>query len=181
MANATATATTAATVSTNARYPLLECLGIQSWVPRSSLLHLNHPLWGARLGILLSEKVEEKTEAHKVLAGMLSVLMLKSSEYWVGWVKENKTIPSMSILQYEINRWAPQSVLLLGNSFHEMLINQKLTNEELKDEKPDAQNNDCLMEHNSIYTSYHPKELVLHPENKKIAYQQLLNLKQRLH
>jgi hypothetical protein len=159
-----------ASKSPTVNYSMLECLGISTWVRRSSLFEFKQPLWGARLVVILSEEIEpEEIEANKVLTGMLNVLNLNSSAYWLGWIKKNidkidigkKDITTKLI--DEIKVWSPKNVLLLGQRFEEM--------EKIKNEIKEAQ----------LFISHHPKELVIHPHYKKAAYQELLRLKERLH
>lgn len=139
----------------------LEKINIPLWVERAPFLFLDKPLAFAELAILLAKPLNrEDPEEKKVLSGMISVLALKKTEYWLGWLFGKSSVsenyPSdfyLGILQ----RFKPKAILLLGEPF---AVNSGLSH--------------------PIHATFHPRELIKTPENKKKAYQSLLNLRKTL-
>lgn len=145
------------------RLEILKNMDIPVWARRNDFLLLDKPLINAKVAVLLSKPLKpNNVEEKKVLLGMLSVLALEKTEYWIGWLNEMETGNQniqLAISQM-IKRFAPQKILFLGEAWTELLVEMDIDSRF------------------ALYYTFHPEELIKMPEKKKKAHQILLNLKQ---
>lgn len=142
------------------QYGLLKAIGIDYWLsrlPNASVLRSLKPIFCAPLLVVLPEDPARlDDEPSKILYGMLSVLKLDKSAIALSWLSET-SVTDQELTQ-EIEKWAPLTVLLLGESFSKMIIQP----------------------HNAfVCTTHHPIELQQSPHLKAKAYQDLLCLKEK--
>jgi hypothetical protein len=150
---------------------LLQDFGLQQWYPRK----LRHP-WYKKNNVIVEvtpailkikclillpmyTKKEFSLQANKVLSGMLGVLALAKDELSIAKIYTNNnffTKQDKSKINEEIQIWQPQFILQL-------------------------EKNTTIIEDNKVLQTYHPEHLVMHQEDKTLAYQELLTIKQKLH
>lgn len=142
------------------QYGLLKAIGIDYWLsrlPNTSALRSLKPTFCAPLLVVLPEDPARLDDGpSKILHGMLGVLPLDKSAIALAWLSESSVTEKK--LTQEIEKWAPLTVLLLGETFSKMSI------------RP----------HNAfVCTTHHPIELQQSPHLKAKAYQDLLCLKEK--
>ena len=146
------------------QYQVLDALGISLWENRLVSPWVSpRPLFYARCLVLLSHPTQEQ----KIFEGMLSVLNLQTNEIAIAWPNEshhyqNHQKQTEAMLE-TITVWAPQSILVMGESLGQQLL-------------------PVIHVHLQVVAelTYHPDALKAMPENKPKAYQALLKLKQYL-
>lgn len=142
------------------QYALAENIGLSLWFERRSLFNVKPPRVFAILGIVVSRELNSE-EALKVFKGMLSVLSLQESAYWLGWFDPQTEI-TVERLRVVLQKWRPHAILGMGQPFRDW-VNER-----------------SLVEMTHFTATYHPQELIENPSLKKKAYQDLLQLKETL-
>lgn len=154
-------------MNTDAKYYLLDTLGILQWLPRTSdaVLGSDDPVFCATCLVLMPQAPpEKKSEQHKILTGMLKVLQQPADQIGIAWVNDAKIIYP-GVLSKAIAVWAPYSLLILGQQFSEKIVQKD----------PHFLDLDI-----PVQITYHPEELQTNPHHKKQAYADLLQLKEKL-
>lgn len=164
-------------MSSSLKYRLLDAMGVTYWIPRqSSVITSSNPLLCAACLVLLPEKISnQESEQHKILLGMLKVLDLNAEELCIGWLHNFQGLDPYFSIGQAIAKWAPYSVLIMGERLAQRLLNAHKPLDELrKNSQSIADLNAC------VYVTYHPQELEKVPQHKRRAYEDLLNLKARI-
>lgn len=155
------------------RLQILKHLDISLWQRRKDFLFLDKPHIFARLAIFLIEPLKpQNQEEKKILTGMLSVLGLKSEEYWLGWITKDAGEWTEEAFWQAIKAWKLTTILFLGQHWMDKFSNSHA----LAGSDPHT----LAGSDYQIHATFHPEELIKMPEKKKKAYQSLLNLKHNL-
>jgi hypothetical protein len=160
------------------RYRILDAMGIQQWLPRNSgrcVLVSDKPIFSAACLVLLPQNPSLHLEQKKILIGMLNVLALDAEELCITWVHDSVRRDQIYKIGQEIAKWAPYSVLMMGES----LVQQVLETEDALDElRLIFQRIPGLK--SMIQVTYHPEVLLEFKELKSKAYRDLLNLRDHI-
>jgi hypothetical protein len=142
---------------------LLNAMGILPWIPRTRvhahpILKSAAPLWGAACLVILSDNPPAKgSEADKIFTGMLKVLNLNAEEYCIACLNLQDSVQAVC---QAVSAWAPHSVLLMGEELRYL--------------------QSALEGSRVVYSTYHPKEIMLCKTHKQAAYQDLLGLQEQI-
>jgi len=147
------------------KYQLLQAMGISYWLERGSSTQLisTLPIFCAGCLVILPEPLSRLPEVEKkMLMSMLKVLECQAEHLCIAAVCNLRLLkpPFSDLLQREIQKWAPKSVLILGRGSSVEL---------------DCLDFGCCSM--PIFLTYHPSELQNSPELKRKAYETLLSLK----
>ncbi len=157
------------------KYQLLDNLGIPYWLARNSrsILQSNSPLFCARCLVLLPSQLgREQCDYAKVLSGMVKVLDLKTEEICVAWLGNWEQDNLYAALMQELTKWAPRSLLVMGEALAALVMNSSVSLDELR-----VSLHRVTVQNIPMQCTYHPEELSQNPVHKKKAYQDLLYLK----
>lgn len=150
------------------KYQVLSAMGITYWQPRSQLLVSDKPLFCAACLVLLPEKLlRPAAKQQDILDGMLQVLTLSEAEICVAWFNTSLKFEERdwAAIVAEIIKWAPHSLLIMGDAFAKKLLQVR----QLIEKVPIK-----------IQVTYSPAELEKTKELKRKAYEDLLQLKKYL-
>jgi len=145
------------------KYQVLEAMGLKSWLPKNqTILVSKQPIFCAACLVLLpSLLMLNDVETHKIFSGMLKVLEINLKKIAIAGIKDTLNFAEhQKILQQEILKWAPKTVLVMGEAL--------------------AQAVGPLDAAVFLQATYDPLFLKDYPQYKKQAYQDLLQLKERL-
>ena len=158
-------------------YPLLKEMGFNYWIPRQGALFTSlKPIFSAGCLILLSAPLQSQDHAqHKILAGMLKVLELRLDEYCVASMNAPLLPESFHKFFNTLKQWAPHSLLIMGEPLAQSLTNSMSPLDSLREETKSLKGFE-----GPVFLTYHPEELYQNPENKKKAFEDLLNLKAKI-
>ena len=155
-------------MNTTLKYQLLNEMGIPYWLDRTGVFGSDMPIFGAKCLVLLPEKINpEALEENKILNGMVNVLGFSRNEVSIAWIQGKNSrgkSESVAILKRELLKWAPESLLIMGEAFSKTIL----------------ESIGYLDSTIVVQVTHHPKHLQNSPEDKKKAYRDLLTLKQVL-
>jgi len=145
------------------KYQILEAMGLKIWLPKDqTVLVSKQPIFcAACLVVLPSLLILHDPEIHKIFSGMLNVLEINLKKIAIVGIRENLNFSEhKKIIQQEILKWAPKTVLVMGEAL--------------------AQAIEALDAAIFLQATYDPLFLKDFPQHKKKAYQDLLQLKEHL-
>lgn len=157
------------------RDQILDLIGIQQWMPRKQSIASfvsDTPIFCAACLVLLPENPALNPEHKKILTGMLNVLTLNAEELCIAWINGVLMDNHIQTIGQEISKWSPYSVLLMGESFAQQLLETDSSLDELRSDFRSITGANAL-----VQVTYHPEVLLQSKELKTKAYRDLLKLK----
>jgi hypothetical protein len=145
------------------KYQVLDAMGLRLWLSKDqAVLVSKQPIFcAAYLVILPSLLMLDDAETHKIFSGMLKVLAINPGKIAIAGIRDHLNFSEhKKIIQQEILKWAPKTVLVMGEAL--------------------AQAIGTLDAAIFLQITYDPMFLKHYPQHKKQAYQDLLQLKERL-
>jgi DNA polymerase III psi subunit len=160
------------------RDQILDAMGIQQWLLKKkpgSLLVSDNPLFCAACLVLLPTHPSLNLEQKKILRGMLNVLTLNAEELCIAWVEGVLMCDQAQRVGQEIAKWSPYSVLIMGESFAQQLLETDRSLDELRLDFQSITGSHVLTQ-----VTYHPEALLQSKELKTKAYRDLLRLRDQI-
>lgn len=158
------------------QYQILEAMKIPIWVPKTKELSTEKVIIGASCLVILPKNPRNMPEAEKkIFQGMLSVLNLSKNQLAIAWTGSEDAGSTPSAIGQTLKAWLPYTILIMGEGLANQLTGTKANMDTLRKEY-----HALPFVRTWVQITYHPQELLEHPNNKAKAYQDLLEMKQKL-